>query len=52
VKFGIFVSVDIDECRDPHLNKCGKRKCVNVLGSYRCEKTWPAILSKLYNVSA
>ncbi|AAD34678.1 putative wall-associated receptor kinase-like 8 RLK-Pelle-WAK family [Arabidopsis thaliana] len=36
---------DIDECRDPHLNKCGKRKCVNVLGSYRCEKTWPAILS-------
>ncbi|XP_010459161.1 PREDICTED: wall-associated receptor kinase-like 8 [Camelina sativa] len=35
---------DIDECSIPHQNNCGKNKCVNVRGSFRCEKTWPAIL--------
>ncbi|CAL9215206.1 unnamed protein product [Arabidopsis halleri] len=36
---------DIDECRYSYHNNCGKNKCVNVSGSFRCEKTWPAILS-------
>ncbi|CDY24175.1 BnaC03g57020D [Brassica napus] len=34
---------DIDECRTIY-GVCGKNKCVNVAGSFRCEKTWPAIL--------
>ncbi|WZZ18860.1 hypothetical protein YC2023_111949 [Brassica napus] len=34
---------DIDECRTIY-GVCGKNKCVNVPGSFRCEKTWPAIL--------
>ncbi|CAN6902402.1 unnamed protein product [Brassica oleracea] len=35
---------DIDECRIPHSHNCGMNKCVNVIGSYRCEKTLSAIL--------
>ncbi|EOA38870.1 hypothetical protein CARUB_v10011235mg [Capsella rubella] len=38
---------DIDECsngRHNKLNNCGKKKCVNVPGSFRCVKTWPAIM--------
>ncbi|KAJ0247944.1 Wall-associated receptor kinase-like 8 [Hirschfeldia incana] len=35
---------DIDECRIPHGNNCGVNKCVNVVGTYRCEKTMSAIL--------
>uniref|UniRef100_A0A1J3F5G1 Wall-associated receptor kinase-like 8 n=1 Tax=Noccaea caerulescens TaxID=107243 RepID=A0A1J3F5G1_NOCCA len=34
---------DVDECSDPY-PVCGKNKCVNVDGSFRCVKTWPAIL--------
>ncbi|KAJ0253497.1 EGF-like calcium-binding domain-containing protein [Hirschfeldia incana] len=34
---------DIDECGFMYA-VCGKHKCVNVPGSFRCEKTWPAIL--------
>ncbi|KAG2319831.1 hypothetical protein Bca52824_013044 [Brassica carinata] len=30
--------------RIPHGNNCGMNKCVNVIGSYRCEKTLSAIL--------
>ncbi|XP_010497736.1 PREDICTED: wall-associated receptor kinase-like 8 [Camelina sativa] len=36
---------DIDECRNSYENNCGKNKCVNVSGSFRCERIWPAILS-------
>ncbi|ESQ35189.1 hypothetical protein EUTSA_v10006974mg [Eutrema salsugineum] len=36
---------DIDECRGSKKNICGKNKCVNVPGSFRCRKTWPTILS-------
>ncbi|CAA7036091.1 unnamed protein product [Microthlaspi erraticum] len=35
--------LDIDECRGPH-KICGRSKCVNELGSFRCVKTWPAML--------
>ncbi|KAF8094539.1 hypothetical protein N665_0360s0041 [Sinapis alba] len=34
---------DINECKTIY-GVCGKSKCVNVPGSFRCEKTWPAIL--------
>ncbi|XP_013604404.1 PREDICTED: wall-associated receptor kinase-like 8 [Brassica oleracea var. oleracea] len=34
---------DINECKTIY-GVCGKHKCVNVPGSFRCEKTWPAIL--------
>ncbi|VVA91519.1 unnamed protein product [Arabis nemorensis] len=38
-------STDTDECIDPKLNVCGKNKCVNVPGSFKCRKTWLTILS-------
>lgn len=40
----LVLSIDIDECRIPHGNNCGRNKCVNVIGSYRCEKTFTPIL--------
>ncbi|KFK44736.1 hypothetical protein AALP_AA1G296300 [Arabis alpina] len=36
---------DTDECIDPKKNVCGKNKCVNIPGSFRCRKTWLTILS-------
>jgi hypothetical protein len=40
--FGIS-SLDINECKDPNRHSClGITKCVNTLGSYKCEvnKYW------------
>ncbi|XVF48020.1 hypothetical protein PTKIN_Ptkin03bG0157000 [Pterospermum kingtungense] len=28
---------DIDECKDPNLNRCDKGTCVNTPGSYKCQ---------------